>query len=120
MHSGAYILSLSILLVIFYSSLPRINFFTHCKVLFFILVVMDGLGMPANWDVCLLVPLCWNRGYCIKCSCYRAVKFAEHAKKVVRRALEERCCKVMTVDKVLFRFMSVKRTLDASFILRML
>ena len=52
------------------------------------------------------------------CSCYRAVKFLEHGKKVVERVLGKRPHIIVSVDETQFGFTSVRGTIDAVFMLR--
>ena len=56
------------------------------------LIVLDGLGMPAEWVLNIVVQIFKGKGDIRNCSCYRAVTLLEHGMKVVDRVLEERLC----------------------------
>ena len=51
--------------------------------------VLDGLGMPAEWALRIVVPIIKGKGDIMNCSCYRAVKLLEHDMKVVERVFEK-------------------------------
>ena len=59
-----------------------------------------------------------GKGDIRNCSCHRAVKLLEHRKKVVKRVLEKRLCRIVTVDEMQVGFMLERGTIDAVFILR--
>ena len=82
--------------------------------------VLDLFVMPAEWALRIVVPI--FKGNCdIKnCSCYRAVKLHEHGMKVVERVLENRLCRIVSVDEMQFGFMPERGTIDAVFMLRTL
>ena len=48
--------------------------------------VLDGLGMPAEWDLSIVVPIFKGKGDIRNCSCYGVVKLLEHGVKVVKSA----------------------------------
>ena len=74
--------------------------------------------MPAEWALSIVVPIFKGKGDIRNCSCYRDVKLLEHCMKVVKRVLEKRLCRIVTVDEMQFGFMPERRTADAVFILR--
>ena len=47
--------------------------------------VLDGFEMPAEWALCVVVPIFKGKGDIRTCSCYVAVKILEHRMKVVER-----------------------------------
>ena len=66
----------------------------------------------------IVVPAVKGTGDIRNCSWYRAVKFLEHRMKVVRKVLERRLHRIVTVNQMQFGFMLEKGTIDAVFILR--
>ena len=80
--------------------------------------VLDGLGMPAEWALSIVVPIFNGKGDIRNCCCYRAVKLLEHGMKVVERVLEKTLCRIVSVDEMQFGFMLERGTIDAVFILR--
>ena len=78
------------------------------------------LLIPAEWGICIMVPIFNGKGAIRKCSCYRAVKLLEHGMKVVEKVLEKRLCRIVTVVEMQFGFMPERGTIDAVFILRRL
>ena len=82
--------------------------------------VLNGFGIPAEWALSIVVPIINGKVYIRNCSCYRAVQFHEHAMMVVKRALEKRLCRIMTVDEMQFGFIPERGTIYAVFILRRL
>ena len=51
--------------------------------------VIDGCGMPAEWTLCIVVPIFKGKVDIRNCSCYWAVKRLEHGMKVVKRVFEK-------------------------------
>ena len=80
--------------------------------------VLDGLGIPAEWALGIVVPVFKGKGDISNCSCYRAVKLLERGMKVVERVLEKRLSGIVSVDEMQFGFMSEKGTIDAVSMLR--
>ena len=52
--------------------------------------VLDGFEMPAEWALCIVVPIFKGKGDIRNCSCYRTVKLLEHGMKVVEMVLEKK------------------------------
>ena len=50
--------------------------------------VLDGLGMPVEWALCIVLPIFNGKGDIKNYSCCRAVKLLENVMKVVGRVLE--------------------------------
>ena len=82
--------------------------------------VLDGFGIPAEWDLSIVIPIFKGKGDIRNCSCYRAVKLLEHEMNVIERELEKRLHRIVTVDEMQFGFMPEKGTIDIVFILRRL
>ena len=80
--------------------------------------VLDGYGMPPEWALSTVVPI--FKGMCDirNRSCYRAVKLLEHGMKVVKRLLEKRLCRIVSVYEMQFGLMPEKGTIDAVFVMR--
>ena len=57
--------------------------------------------MDSKYDV----PLFETNGDIMNCSCYRAVKLLQHGMKVVEMVIEERLCRIVTVDEMRLGFM---------------
>ena len=47
--------------------------------------VLDGYGMPAEWALCIVVPIFMRKCDILKNGCYGAVKLLEHGMKVVKK-----------------------------------
>ena len=45
--------------------------------------------MPAEWTLCIVVPIFKGKGDIRNCNCYRAVKLLDRGMKVVERVLEK-------------------------------
>lgn len=82
--------------------------------------VLDGRGMPEEWEVSVVVPIFKGKGDARSCGAYRGVKLLEHAMKIVERVLVNRIRRIVEVDEMQFGFMPGKGTIDAVFILRRL
>ena len=80
--------------------------------------VQDGIGMPAEWALGIVVPIFKGKSDIRNCSCYRAVKLLKHDMKMAERVLEKIICRTVSVDDMQFCFMPEKGTIDAVFILR--
>ena len=52
--------------------------------------VLDGKGVPDEWQTSVLVPIFKGKGGIRSCSTYRGVKLLEHPMKIVERMLERR------------------------------
>ena len=52
--------------------------------------VLDGKGMPDQWQTSVLVPIFKKKGDVRNCNTYRGVKLLEHAMKIVERVVERR------------------------------
>ena len=66
--------------------------------------VLDGLGMPVEYALCLALPIFIGNGDIMNCSCYTAVRIFWHKVKVVECVLEERLCKMVSVNMILLCF----------------
>ena len=80
--------------------------------------VINGFGLPAEWDLSIVVPFFKGKGDIRNCSCYRAVKHLEHGMKVVERVLKKRHSRIVSGDEMQFGFMSERGTINVVFILR--
>ena len=79
--------------------------------------MLDGKGMPDEWQTTVLVPIFKGKGEVRNCSTYR-VKLLEHAMKIVERVLERRIRESVNIDSMQFGFMPGKGTTDALFVVR--
>ena len=52
--------------------------------------MLDGKGMPEEWETSVVVPIFKGKGDVMDCRKYRGVKLLEHAMKIVERVLENR------------------------------
>ena len=75
--------------------------------------VLDGKGMPDEWQTSVLVPIFKGKGDVRNCNTYRGVKLLEHAMKIVERVLERRIRELVNIDSMQFGFMPGRRTTDA-------
>ena len=80
--------------------------------------ILDGLGMPAEWALSVMVPIFHGNGDIQNCSSYGAVKLLERVMMVEEGVLEERLCRIVSVDEMQFGFMPERGSIDAVFILR--
>ena len=80
--------------------------------------VIDELRMPSEWALSIVVPIIKGKVNIRNCSCYRAVKLLEHGMKVVKRVLENRLHRIVSVGEMQFCFMHERGTIYAVFILR--
>ena len=76
--------------------------------------------MPAEWALCIVVPIIKGKVDIRNCSCYEVVKLLGHGMKVVERVLEKRFSRIVSVDEMQFDCMPERGTIDAVFILRRL
>ena len=79
---------------------------------------LHGFRMLDELTLNIVVPIFKGKGDVRNCSCYRAVKLLEHGMMVVRRELEKRLRRIVSVDEIQFGFMPERGTIDAVFILR--
>ena len=80
--------------------------------------VLDGRGMPDEWETSVIVPIFKGKGDVMSCRSYREVKLLEHAMKIVERVLERRIQTLVSLNEIQFGFMRGKGTVNAIFILR--
>ena len=78
--------------------------------------VLDGKGMPNEWQTSVLVPI-FKRDV-RNCNTYREVKLLEHAIKIVERVLERRIRELVNIDSMQLGFMPERETTDALFVVR--
>ena len=53
------------------------------------MTVLDGFGMPAVWDLSIVVPTFKGKGDIRNCTFNRAMKIHGHRMNVVKRVLEK-------------------------------
>ena len=82
-----------------------------------VIKVLDGFGMPAKCGLSIVVAIFKGKGDIRFCSCYGAVKPLECGMKVVKRVLEKRLCRMVSVDNLQFGFMPGIGSIDAVFVL---
>ena len=70
--------------------------------------VLDGRGMPDEWELSVVVPIFKGKGDAMSCGAYRGVELLEHAMKIVEKVLERRMRCMVRVDKMQFGFMPSK------------
>ena len=80
--------------------------------------VVDGRGMPDEWQTSELVPIFKGKGDVRNNNTYREVKLLEHAMKIVERVLEGRIRELVNIDSMQFGFMPGRGTTDALFVVR--
>ena len=80
--------------------------------------VLDGKGMPEEWQTNVLVPIFKGKGDVRKCSTYRRVKLLEHAMKIVERVLERRIREFVNIDLMQHGFLPGRETTDALCVVR--
>ena len=68
--------------------------------------ILNGLGMPAEWALSIVVPIFNWKGDIRNCSCHRAMKLLEHEMDVVERVLVKRLCRIVSVDEMQIFIMS--------------
>ena len=51
--------------------------------------VLSGFGMPAEWDLSIVILIFEGKGDIRNCSCYRAMNVLEHVMKVKERVSEK-------------------------------
>ena len=73
--------------------------------------------MPDDWALSVVVPIFQGKWDAMSCMAYSGVKLLEHAMKIMKKVLERRLRRMVKVDKMQFRFMPGKGTIDAVFIL---
>ena len=66
---------------------------------------LDGKGMPKEWKRSVVVPIFKGKGVVINCGAHRGVKLLEHAMKIVKRVLENRIRRLVTMDDMQFGYM---------------
>ena len=74
--------------------------------------------MPAEWALCIVVPIIKGKGDIRNSSRYRTVKLVEHGMKVVEMVLEKMLRRIVSVHEMKFGLMPVRGTIDVVFILR--
>ena len=80
--------------------------------------VLDGLGMPVQWVLNIVVPIIkWN-GDTRNCSCYTPVKLLVHGMGVVERLLEKRFHRIVFVDEIQFDAMPEGGAIEAVFVMK--
>ena len=62
--------------------------------------VLDGKGMPDEWQTSVLIPIFKVKGDVRSCNTYREVKQLEHAMKIVERVLERRIRELINIDSM--------------------
>ena len=80
--------------------------------------VLDGKGMPDEWQTSVLVPIFKGKRDVRNSNTYRAVKLLEHAMKIVGRVLERRIRELVNINSMQFGFMPGRGTTDALFVVR--
>ena len=61
-----------------------------CVMVEFCQRVLDGKGMPDEWQTSVLVSIFKGKGDARNCDTYRGVKLSEHAMKIVESVPERR------------------------------
>ena len=67
--------------------------------------LLDGKGMPDEWQTSVLLPIFKGKGDVRNCNTYRGVKLLEQAMKIVEKVLERRIREVINTDSMQFGFM---------------
>ena len=61
--------------------------------------------MLGEWALSVMVQIFKGKCDIRNCWCYGAMKLLEYAMKVVKRMLEKRLCRIVTVNEIKFCFM---------------
>ena len=77
--------------------------------------VLDGKGMPDEWQTIVLVPIFKGKESFRNCNTYKGVKLLEHAMKIIER-VQERIRELINIDSMQFGFMPGRETTDALFV----
>ena len=80
--------------------------------------MLDGKGMPDEWQTSVKVPHFKGKGDVINCNTYRGVKLLEHTIKIVEKVLEGRIRELVNIDSMQFGFMPGRETTDALFVVQ--
>ena len=80
--------------------------------------VLDGKGMPDEWQTSVLVPIFTEKGNVRNYNIYRGVKLLEQAVKIVEKVLKRRIRELVNIDSMQFDFMPGRGTTDALFVVR--
>ena len=80
--------------------------------------MLDGKGMPDEWQTSVLVPIFKGKGYVRNCNTFRGVKLLEHVMKIVERVLERKIRKLVNTDLMQFGFMPGRGTTDTLFVVQ--
>ena len=80
--------------------------------------VLDGKGMPDEWQTNVVVPIFKRKGDVSNCNTYRGVKLLEHAMKIVESVLERTIRELVNIDLMQFGFMPGRGTTEALFVVR--
>ena len=78
--------------------------------------VLDGKGMPDEWQTSMLVPIFKEKGDVKNCHSYRGVKLLEHAMKIIEGVLDTRIQELVNIDSMQFGFMPGRGMTDALFV----
>ena len=79
--------------------------------------VLDGKGMPDEWQTSVLVPIFKGKRDVRNCNTYRGVKLLEHAMKIVERVLA-RIRELVNIDSMQFGFIPRRGTSEILFVVR--
>ena len=77
--------------------------------------VLDGLGMPNEWALSVVVPIFKGKGDAMSCGAYREMKLLEHVMTIVEKVLETRMRCMVKVDEMKVGLMPGQGTIDAVF-----
>ena len=80
--------------------------------------VLDGRGKPDEWKTSVIVPIFKGKDDVVSCGSYRGVKLPEHPMKFVERILERQIQTLINLNKMKFRFIPGKGTVDTTFVVR--
>ena len=67
--------------------------------------MLDGKGMPDEWQTSVLVPIFKGKRDVGSSNTYRGVKLLEHVMKIVERVLKKRTQELVNIDSMQFSFM---------------
>ena len=62
--------------------------------------VLHGFEMPVKWALSIVVPIFEGKGDIRNCGYYGSVKLLEHSMKLVERVLENRLCRIVSVNEM--------------------
>ena len=76
--------------------------------------VLDGKGIPGEWQTSFVVPIYKRRGDVMSCGSYGGIKLLKHAMKIVEKRLRD----IVNLNELKFGFMPKKSKVYGLFALK--